>query len=163
MKHFLTIIFALLALTASAQVKEIHSLADIPDNGHPIIIKAYADWCGPCRAYTPIFHAVAESYAGKIDFYQIDIDNPKSRQFVNDYNITAIPQTIILCGKYCKNPRKISGLQTRTALIDYIERATGLSPQHAMTKTIRRSSRRTTPTIKIKLPYPDRRVLVLRK
>ena len=39
------------------------------------VIKFYAEWCGPCKAYGPTFDKVANDPANsKIDFDSIDID-----------------------------------------------------------------------------------------
>lgn len=40
----------------------------------PAIIDFYADWCGPCRALSPILEDIAKDYAGKIDVYKVNTD-----------------------------------------------------------------------------------------
>ena len=40
----------------------------------PAIVDVGAEWCGPCQALHPILEALAEEYAGQIDFYYIDTD-----------------------------------------------------------------------------------------
>ncbi len=59
--------------------------------GLPVFIDFNATWCGPCKAYGPTYHAVAEKYAGKAAFLSVDVDkNPNvAKKYVGDY----IPQT----------------------------------------------------------------------
>ncbi|MDE6278942.1 MAG: thioredoxin family protein [Paramuribaculum sp.] len=59
--------------------------------GLPVFIDFNATWCGPCKAYGPTYHAVAEKYAGKATFLSVDVDkNPSvAKKYVGDY----IPQT----------------------------------------------------------------------
>lgn len=129
MKQFFTLMMILIAsIAASAQVKEINSLSDIPKNGRPYIVKAYANWCGPCRYYTPVFEEAAEMYKGQIDFYMINIDNDAAKGFVKKYNVTSIPRTILFLNK-TKN-YSISGAQSLEDLLDFIQSKTGKKPRN---------------------------------
>lgn len=127
MKQFFTLLMLLVASVSFAEVKEITSLSEITDNGRPYVIKAYADWCGPCRYYTPIFHEASEKFAGEIDFYMINIDNEKARPFCRKFNIRAIPETFIF-----KSPNtfdNLSGAQSLDDLIEAITTVTGVKPK----------------------------------
>ena len=53
-----------------------------------------ATWCGPCKQFAPVFHAVAEKYGKSVDFVSIDTDvNPATAQA---FRINAIPTVIFL-------------------------------------------------------------------
>lgn len=42
-----------------------------------VVFDLYADWCGPCRMLHPTLAALADTFAGKALFYQINVDeNP---------------------------------------------------------------------------------------
>lgn len=55
----------------------------------PCIIDFYADWCAPCRITAPILDELAESYAGRINIYKIDIEREKELSRV--FGIQSIP------------------------------------------------------------------------
>ena len=57
------------------------------------IIKYYADWCGPCKAYAPVFDKFKESHP-EIECISIDID--KNPQSAERHGIRNIPATVIL-------------------------------------------------------------------
>ena len=52
-------------------------------------------WCGPCKAYTPIFEKVASEIPG-VNFETIDVDSGDPR--VKEYGVRGIPTTIVLNG-----------------------------------------------------------------
>ncbi len=37
---------------------------------------SYAAWCGTCRANDPVLQALAEQFAGKVEFVRVNVDNP---------------------------------------------------------------------------------------
>ncbi len=55
----------------------------------PAIIDFYATWCHPCKMMSPIVEQLAKKYAGKIDFYKVDIDN--EQDVANAFDIQSIP------------------------------------------------------------------------
>jgi len=49
----------------------------------------YADWCGPCRAMSPILDELAKEYGGKVAFGKLNVDE---EQGISDkYDIQSIP------------------------------------------------------------------------
>ncbi|MGC8571886.1 MAG: thioredoxin [Candidatus Micrarchaeia archaeon] len=60
----------------------------------PVIIDMWAEWCGPCRIYSPIFEELSKEYEGKVKFVRLNVDeNPA---IAEKYNIMSIPTTLLI-------------------------------------------------------------------
>lgn len=53
-----------------------------------------ATWCQPCKMLAPIIERLSDSYDGKINFYNIDID--ENNEIAASYRIQSIPYVLIL-------------------------------------------------------------------
>lgn len=61
------------------------------------VIKFSADWCGPCRAYAPIFDKVKEEFKDSVEFVEVNIDNDSEKLSIK-YKVDAVPTTVLLEG-----------------------------------------------------------------
>lgn len=61
---------------------------------NPVIIDFYATWCGPCKKLSPIMEELSKEYAGKIDFYKVDVD--KEPRLAQMYSIRSIPVLLFI-------------------------------------------------------------------
>lgn len=65
---------------------------DILKSNKPVLVDFWAEWCGPCRALTPILEEVAGSQ-DTVTFAKINIDeNPISP---SKYGVMSIPTLIL--------------------------------------------------------------------
>lgn len=75
-----------------------------------ILVDCYADWCGPCRALTPMLEKISSEYPN-VEFVKINID--EDHETVMQFGITSIPMVIIFDGEEMiemikgANPEKI--------------------------------------------------------
>lgn len=60
----------------------------------PVVADFYADWCGPCRDYSPIFHEVASKFGGAAIFISINTDNNPAVS--KAYEVKNIPTTAFI-------------------------------------------------------------------
>jgi thioredoxin 1 len=65
---------------------------DVLNSSDTIMVDFWAEWCGPCRAVSPILDQIASEHSDKI---KIVDDNP---QMAMKYQITSIPAMKVFRG-----------------------------------------------------------------
>lgn len=69
------------------------SFKELINSEKPVLVDFYADWCGPCKAMSPVIQEVAKASQGKARVIKVDID--KSVQAAQAYQVQAVPTFII--------------------------------------------------------------------
>jgi thioredoxin 1 len=63
--------------------------SDVLKSDKTILVDFWAEWCGPCRAVSPILDQIAAEHSDKIEIVKLNVDdNPKTAM---QYQITSIP------------------------------------------------------------------------
>lgn len=63
--------------------------AEVLNSDQTILVDFWAEWCGPCRAVSPILDQIAAEHADKIKIVKLNVDdNPQTAM---KYQITSIP------------------------------------------------------------------------
>ena len=69
---------------------------EVLNSSDTIMVDFWAEWCGPCRAVSPILDAIAAENADKIKIVKLNVDdNP---QMAMKYQITSIPAMKVFRG-----------------------------------------------------------------
>ena len=84
----------------------------------PAIVDFYADWCGPCRAMSPILEQVAAEYKDKIVVYKVNIDYEKD--VTAAFGVRSIPTLVFFPMK--GDPQISVGAMSKEELASLIKR-----------------------------------------
>lgn len=57
------------------------------------VTDCWASWCGPCRMMAPVIEQLAKSYAGKIHFNKLNVD--ENHKVPMKFGIQGIPTLIV--------------------------------------------------------------------
>lgn len=84
----------------------------------PAVIDFYADWCGPCKALSPIISELSEEYKGLVDFYKLDTE--AEQEIAAMFNVRSIP-TLLFCTME-GDPQVAMGAYPKQNLIEIVEK-----------------------------------------
>jgi thioredoxin 2 len=78
----------------------------------PVLVDAWAEWCGPCHMLAPTIDALARDYAGRVVVGKLDVDaNPRT---AGSYEIRGIPTLLIFDRGQLVD--RLVGVQPRSAI-----------------------------------------------
>lgn len=87
--------------------------AEVLASQRPVIVEAWAQWCGPCRQVSPILEAIAAEHADQVDVVALNVDeNPETAR---RYRILHIPTVSLFSGG--EVVRQVIGVRSKSALL----------------------------------------------
>ena len=66
---------------------------EIINSERPVLVDFYAEWCGPCKALSPVLEQIKDEYKDRADVIKIDID--ENHELASKYNIRSVPTIMI--------------------------------------------------------------------
>lgn len=81
-----------------------------------LIIDFWAEWCGPCKMFSPVFESASETYFEKLDFAKVNADS--ETELCEKFAIRGIPTLVII--KNGKVIDKKVGAMTKMQFFDYL-------------------------------------------
>ena len=62
---------------------------EVINNEKTVLVDFWAEWCGPCRAVSPILDQIAAEHSDKLDIVKLNVDDNPA--LAAKYQITSIP------------------------------------------------------------------------
>lgn len=84
----------------------------------PMIIDAYAEWCGPCKKLAPELEKLAEELGDRVRIAKLNVD--ENQDIAIEWSITGLP-TVLFMGADGSELHRLQGLRTKDGLLEMAE------------------------------------------
>ncbi len=102
---------------ASVKMSDANFENDVLKSNGTVVVDFWAEWCGPCRALSPILDEVAEELKDQVTVAKMNVDeNPLTP---SKYGVRGIPTLMIFKGGELKETRV--GSLPKSDLIKWIQ------------------------------------------
>lgn len=84
----------------------------------PVIVDFWADWCMPCRIFSPVLEELSDEMDGQADFCKLNID--EYPDIAQKYEITSIPTLFVF--KNSQVVDRLIGVQPKNNVMEMIKK-----------------------------------------
>jgi len=66
---------------------------EVLNSANPVFVDFWVEWCGPCRAVSPVVEDLSSEYNDKVNFVKVNVD--ENSELAQKYNVFSIPTLAI--------------------------------------------------------------------
>ena len=93
--------------------------AEVERSPIPVLVDAWAAWCGPCRMIAPVIEELAAELAGRVKVAKLNVDeNPA---MASRFGLRSIPTLLVMKGG--REVDRLIGVQPKQEILRRLERA----------------------------------------
>ena len=89
---------------------------EVLNSDKTVLIDFYADWCGPCKMFSPVIEAVA-SENEDIKVVKVNVDD--AQDLAIQYQVMSIPTTVVI--KEGKEVNRVVGMVSKNDLLEMVK------------------------------------------
>jgi thioredoxin 1 len=91
--------------------------SEVLESETPVLVDFWAEWCGPCRAVSPIVEEIAQEKAGALKVLKLNVDdNPETAR---RYRVMSIPTLMIFADG--DERKRLVGARGKSQLLQEVE------------------------------------------
>lgn len=100
------------------QALDKEDIEDMKTSGETWVIDFWAEWCGPCEQFSPIFKEVADNFEGDgVNFGKVDME--EHQELGTSMGVRALPTCMILKGG--EEEARKSGAMSEQEFKDFLD------------------------------------------
>jgi len=99
------------------QLDESNFDREVTQDGKPVIVDFWAEWCGPCKMIAPLLDEIAREKADAVKVAKVNVDENQSLSL--KYNIRAIPALLFFKNGQLRD--QVTGVTSKKDLLNRIE------------------------------------------
>ena len=89
---------------------------EVLNSDKTVLIDFYADWCGPCKMFSPVVEAVAKENE---DIKVVKVNVDKEQDLAIQYQVMSIPTTVVI--KEGKEVNRAVGMVSKSDLLEMVK------------------------------------------
>jgi len=99
------------------QVKADTFKTEVLNSPLPTLVDFYADWCGPCQAFSPVVESIATEFEGRLKVAKVNVD--ENEALSQQYGVQGIPTLVLF--QDGREIERIVGLLPKAQLIRQLQ------------------------------------------